>query len=431
MINLNLEDKNQVRNYLIYKLSNNRLFKGNKFYTNLIKLYGVYPEIIIDIIDKLPELTYYKDYFRILYLSKNEELNQHIYQILLDQIKRDIENYNKNEPISTLAKWLPRKGREYDRKLNFVNKFGEMLFGKINRIQIFRKYQKTVANLTKVINPIEINLCSNQLSQVDLNKVTTKNYYTYKQKFMKHSELSEQLNEVKNLEINTMNYHQFILKVLWLSNLNDYKKKFYDHEIKIIEDIWENNFFKYTENLSYDVNNKYLILDLNTNMFNNMKNDIIKISLLFLRVNDYVVINKKNPIIIKRKSLFESLEEIIKNIGLSLILNMDNINNKVKNEKLTQKQYVVITERPYDNIKYAVPFDYIVYNNKLFVKKKENYYEGNFLINKYENKKKKILDNIFKNFITENKFENIKKIMYVMLYILIMMLLLFNINKFI
>lgn len=421
---LDYKNQNQVKDYLIYKLSNNKLYKGSNFYKTIAKLYSIYPSSILKIIDKLYELTYFKDYLRVLYYSKNNELNDYIYTLLLNQIKQDMENYNNNKPISTLAKWLPRKGREFDRKLDFVNIFSEMLFGKLNKVKLYTKYRRMIVDLTKKINPIELDLCSNKLQNIQVDEITKKNYYTYNSKLNRHEELKNQLYDIKDLSIMNMDYNEFISRVLWLYNQNEYKRKLYEYEIKYFENIWENDFEKYYKNISIDIKNKYLILDLNSSMFNTMKKDIIKISLIFLRENNNIIINKKNPIVIQKKSIFDSLDDIFNNLGINFNTDIDKIQQIINNENLPNKKFVLITEKPYKNIKSNEQYIYIQYNNNLFKETAKDQYEGNFLLNKYTNKKKILLENLLNN----SEFNSSLGIILMKFMLVMIFLMTFGIN---
>ncbi|ARF08661.1 hypothetical protein Catovirus_1_711 [Catovirus CTV1] len=428
MQKLDYNNKQDVKNYLIKKITNKYLFKGKKFYKTLVDLYDIYPSTITKILDNIPKLTYFKDYLRILSFSENDKLNNYIYDKLLKQFREDIENKKNNKPISTLAKWLPRKGRKYDRELNFVNIFVDMLYGKKNRLNMFIKYKKTVADLTRVINPIEINLCNKKHDNIDVFNLTKKNYQTYNKKLQKHDDLKEQLYKANEISIQKMSYNDLINRIVWLYELNDYKKEIYKHEIELLEKYWDRDFTVHGENLEFDIKNKTLVLDINSSMYNSMKKDIIKISLLFLNTNGYLVINKKIPVTIKKSSLFSSLDNILKNIGMSLKTDLSEIESVIINDNLQNKHFVVITEKPCENIKGGISdFQYICYNQKNFKQINNNQYEGNFLINKYEGVRRRLITKIVNNKELEDNF--VKNI--VMFIILFLFLLITFTSKFV
>lgn len=423
MVKLDYDNLEQVENYLIYKLSNNKLFKGYSFYKNIAKLYDYYPKTIENIVANIPKFSYYKDYFRILNESKNENLNAYIYELLLTQIKLDIEKYNKNEPISTLAKWLPRKGREFDIKLNFVNKFVELLYQepngkKMNRIVMFRKYKKTVADLTRTLNPIEHNLCSKQYDKIDFENLTGKNHQTYNQKLKK--EFGEGYLKYSIEQYNQLDFHQFTKKVLWLNNLNDHKKKLYNDEIKIIQDIWKNNFEKF-DNLNYNLSSKYLVVDFSSGLLNSMKLELVKFILLSINKNKFIIINKKRPVIIKTKeNIFDTINSVYEKAGLALNISIKEIDNLVKESGFENKNYMIVTEKPYSNIKNngTLNFDYIKLENVKFTQLEKNIYTGNPFYIATSNKNNLIYQIIEESGELNKKIKIFKKMMYITFIIL-------------
>src|SRR5579885_2376372 len=96
-----LENVNIVKEYLTFSLNKRKPKKDFKFYINICKIYNFYPNTICDILDNIPKLGYYKDYFFILFFSRNENLNNYIYKIIINQIKKDVDNFNKKQKIST------------------------------------------------------------------------------------------------------------------------------------------------------------------------------------------------------------------------------------------------------------------------------------------------------------------------------------------
>ena len=272
---LDYSDRIAVKKYIVFNLTNNRLNKGNQFFKKLIELYKIYPNLITDILLNLNQFTYFKDYFRILFLSKNEELNNYIYDFLLKTIKKDMSGVN----ITTLAKWLPRKGSHYDKKLNFVNKFAELMFpnDKKNRLVLFIKYKKTLSKLNKIINPIEIALCEKQHDKIKFPNLTKRNMHTYNRKFQKHDDLNNSMdNYIKN-KVSNYDYDQYINRVLLLNNLNDFKKNIYKNELEVLNDYWKNKNLKGLCDVPSIMKNSILLLDVNSGLLNRMKKSIIKI----------------------------------------------------------------------------------------------------------------------------------------------------------
>lgn len=415
---LNIYNHNDALIYIKNKLNLNICYKGHMFYKNLIKLYDLYPSIIKTIIDKIPKLTYYKDYFRILEESKNEELNNYIFNILLKTIKKDIYNYNNNLEISNLAKWLPRKNSYFDKKFNFVNKFSKLLFKteenkKVNLIYCVKQYRLLVSKLTKKLNPIEINLCSKNYSNITQNSLTYKNFIKY------NYTLSKKINfdyyTVFKKYLLNCNIQKLISIILKIYNVNNNKKYYYEHLSSIINDIWKNNFNQYLQdNININYNDTYLIIDFDPDMLNAkyIKN-IFKLILFSLYTNKLIVINKNKPKLIKyNDDVFTIIDQIYSNINISNSININNINNVLNNDLPNNNlKPIIVTTKMDIHLKNNI----INYKNTIINEKNYN----NYMINKKLNIN--YINNNIVNYSETNINNYINNILFVCVYTFIIM----------
>lgn len=384
---INYNDKNEVQKYLYYHLTRPKLFKGENFYKNISSLYNYYPKTIIDVVNNLYKITYFNDYFKIIYYSKNDDLNKYIYNYLLDIINQDIKKFNNKQEISLLAKWLPRKGREYDKKLDFVKKFSALMFPNEKSIlKRFILYKKTIVKLTNYINPIEINLSNKKYDNINFDKLTKNNIIVYNEKL---ASCSKKYVKYMNRLIENYDYDQFIDTLLWLYDLDISRRNKYANIINHLEHVWLNNFHKYTNINNFDITNKILIIDTNSNMLN-MRKDIIKLILIFIFVNNKIILNNKKIIIInKNNSIFKTIDDILINMRLCKNINLDNINDL----EYDNKTLVVLTSKKINKIINSNNklFQYIYFCNKPFIQNNNNSYEGNIFYKKIVESEKQIL----------------------------------------
>lgn len=424
MVKINLKNKNEVKNYLVYTLSSNKFIKSNVFFKRLINLFNTHPKLIKQIIDNLNNFTYFKDYLKILFMSKNKVLNDYIYDLLLNQLKMDIESVDKGK-ISTLAKWLPRKGSHYDKKLNFVNIFAEKLFPKEkNRIKLFIKYKKMIVMLTKIINPIEINLCAK--SYDDIDNITKRNMITYQRKIQKDENL-DKINEEMINQILGYSYDKLCARIIWLNGLNDFKKNIYKNEINFINQLFLNNFKKLI--IDYDFSDRILVLDISSDLLEKSKKSIIKIAIASLYINKFIIINGNFPIKLDiTNDIFSNVKNIISSFTLTKNINIIEINKIIEN-----KNFIIVSPKSVNNIKYSdQDICFIEYKNHLLKHIKNNknmiIYQGDPLYYEYKSKKLVLIEKIFSD---NPEFNEEKKTFSMLCVLLILATLVFGIYYFI
>jgi hypothetical protein len=352
---INYDNKSVVKKFLLRYLTSSKLFKGFKTYNTLIHLFKRYPTTIKQIINNIPKITYYKDYLRLLVQSKNVELNEYIYNLLEKQLRADMENHADGKSISTLAKWLPRQKLHFDLKLNFVDKMSERLFPGEEKFTRFKKYRKIVSELTKTLDPVEIKLCDKRISEISVDDLTDRNKYTYAHTIQVNEDLNNKLLQETGPKYNKMSYGKLMDRIFQLYSLGDYKRKDFESEIKQLNDIWSANKDTYieTHRKVTQMKDEYLVLDISANLINTQKNTVIKMAIMYLLINDSIVVNRKMPVLIKNTeiTIFELIDRMVQSISSTKEISMD----KIKTILLAQasdvnKTLLVLTDKQTDCI---------------------------------------------------------------------------------
>lgn len=329
-------------NFLTYVLCKNKLYKGNNFYKKFSELYIKYPKTILELLDRINEITYFNDYFNILYNSSNDELNMKIYKLIYTKLSHDIYNANNNIKISTLAKWMPRRiNIKTDRgilKNKFIEEFSMMMYPEIkNKITRIRKYHKVIKRLTKIINPIELNLCAKKHDEINLNKISDFNVRKYS-KVMKYT-ISEKYKtymteKYTNMKTNTL------IKTLY-DILDKNKNDKYKMEIELINDIWKKTF----ESLEFN-DNGYLLIDIDAELYSNNKYNIISRMLIHLYQNNFYIMNGKNPKLLTRSdSLEKNINTFTENMKTSKDIDLNKIDKLLLDNNIKPNNYCVITRK--------------------------------------------------------------------------------------
>jgi hypothetical protein len=173
----------QIKIFLERNFSQRQAKKDNRLYIAINKIYEHHPNIVNMLLDNIPRLGYYKDYFHILNVASNADLIDRIYDIVLEQIRSDIKNLKLGQEISTLGKWLPREKSKLNKKLNFIKRFTKDFFPQIKKpSKAFAAYRKLKTKLNAKLGLIEINACSKDTSTIDFSKVSYNSLIKFKRK---------------------------------------------------------------------------------------------------------------------------------------------------------------------------------------------------------------------------------------------------------
>lgn len=227
-----LKDKNFVEEYLETSFRRRKAKKDFKLYINICKIYDHYPKTVEELLNNIPELGYYKDYFYIFMFSRSDSLNEYILNFVVNQLHKDVEALKNNNQVSTLGKWLPRENHKINSKSNFIDKFCEKFYPGIEQMAARRKYRKLKTDLNSKIGTLEAKVCTKQFDQIDFNKVSYKSLERNMETLLKNEECKEKLEEHELSQLKRLELHQFTKEIL-----SD------KHKSEFLQEVWNHNRF--------------------------------------------------------------------------------------------------------------------------------------------------------------------------------------------
>jgi hypothetical protein len=300
----------ELKEYYVTVYKTRKTKKSFDTYKNIVSSYLTYPETVKEIIKSMHYMGYWKDYFLLLVALKSahdhdhnnnnnnnnnklDELKQFIYTFLVDTLKADMHNNNINNKTTTLAKWLPREKRGFDKKLDFVDYFNKIMFPNIKNKIIARKmYRNIVANLNKKLDTTEIKLCAKQYNDINFSKISPICFKKYYNKFLNYPTCRANMKEYLVNNLINLNVWQFINK-LYLKDFDDFTKEVY-------LEVWEKNKESFYKNLP--INTDFLakcklFINLSSSIFSdNNINIVIAVTLLKSELNELNELNKLNKL---------------------------------------------------------------------------------------------------------------------------------------
>jgi len=148
-------------------------------------------------------------------------------RIMKEQLVTDIEKSKDDETIheiSLLAKWLPREGSHFDKKLNFVKLLSAEIWPARNK-RLYSHYRKTVSRLTSFLELPEVALSARKFDEINFSRVASKATLRLSRVF---------LNETKNGEIRSHDWKRVRMSELFVEHLTKHGlkgKQLMPHEI--------------------------------------------------------------------------------------------------------------------------------------------------------------------------------------------------------
>lgn len=258
-----LNDIDTVKSYLQFSFRQRKPKKDYKLYINICKIYNIYPNTIKELLDEIPNLGYYKDYFYILMFSRNTDLDEYIYNIVATQLKQDLQNLKQNKEISTLGKWLPREQSKINSRCNFIDKFNAQFYPDItDKFHARKRYRKLKTMLNSKLGTIEVKMCAKKYDEINFNKVSPLALKRNMSSLIKHDECKDKLDDFETNSLKKMSLSDFIKELLNNTHTSD--------KINKMSKIWENNRFRneiaYIDKL---IPNATCIIDLSKDTFGN------------------------------------------------------------------------------------------------------------------------------------------------------------------
>lgn len=135
-------------------------------------------------------LEYLSEYGRwddlVSLIGIDNAIDERIISIIQNQLNKDLDNFNKNKPISLLAKWLPSE--------NASSTNTKIMAKRVIRLLAMtpRKYRLMLSELRAYSNVVEVPMSSNKWSEIDYEKVPSLANLKYKNAFLKHDEARRQ-----------------------------------------------------------------------------------------------------------------------------------------------------------------------------------------------------------------------------------------------
>ena len=252
-----IKNSDFVKEYLKFSFDRRRAEKDMKLYINICKIYNSYPDTIKELLDNIPTLGYYKDYFHIYNLSKSTELNQYILDLVVKQIKIDITNLKENKEISTVGKFLPRENSKLNKNNSFIDAFCKVLYPGMKIESAKKKYRKLKTLLNAKLGTLESLLCTQQLEKINLNKVSPMALEKNKQALLGNDITRAKLDQYETELLKKLSLASFIKELL----LNK-------HSIDKMQDLWDHNRYCMEIPFIYRlISNSVCIVDLSKDTF--------------------------------------------------------------------------------------------------------------------------------------------------------------------
>lgn len=136
------------------------------------------PDVVRKNMSSIPMFGRYDDLYTLVGTSVEEDM----WQYVKGQLAADIEQFEKGEPISLLAKWL--------KSVNASSKEGNEL-GKLTAKKLgftHKEYRKALAMLRKYIDVTEVRMSGGDWTAIQYEKVPSRAMMIYRNAFKKHDE---------------------------------------------------------------------------------------------------------------------------------------------------------------------------------------------------------------------------------------------------
>lgn len=137
------------------------------------------PEMVIPVINLIPEYGRYDDFWCLL---DNKESAKVIYKIVDQQIEADIKNMNENKPISLLAKWMPSANASSAQ----TKKYAKQLYKAFGVSE--RDYRKILSMLRKYLDVVETKMSAKNWSEIKYEAVPSRANLIYNNAFLRNDE---------------------------------------------------------------------------------------------------------------------------------------------------------------------------------------------------------------------------------------------------
>lgn len=182
---------------IIFQSRDCRGGKGTKttFINSMKYLSYKHPDWVEQNMSIIPIFGRYKDWIELInYKTKDQIIN-----LICCQLKEDVINMYKGNPISLLSKWIPSEKKKYNKNNNITRSITNKLYGEYEK-EPYKKFRKEyLTPLRNYLKIVESYMCSNNWEAIDFSLVPSCAMNKLKKAFQKHTpeKFADWLNAVK------------------------------------------------------------------------------------------------------------------------------------------------------------------------------------------------------------------------------------------
>lgn len=143
-------------------------------------LYVIDKEAFTSNLHNISEYGRWDDLISLIGIDDEEICSRIAREHISPQLKSDLDNCNDGKPISLLAKWLPSE--------NASSKDTKLLAKKVRRLLDLtsKEYRQILSKLRRYSNVTEVQMCNNEWSEIDYEKVPSLANLRYRNAFLNH-----------------------------------------------------------------------------------------------------------------------------------------------------------------------------------------------------------------------------------------------------
>lgn len=175
--------------FMVRDIRNNGKGRRDEFYTIFNTLYQKNPNLMIQLLEIIPEYGYWKDLSQLYMLNYNNSeelfvtLRNKIVDIFAEQMVKDIQKFRECKAsgdkaiLSLCSKWLPKENRSIDKKTKIYGKICEKIFQDLEPDKTATIHQKkkfvrqNMAPIQDAINTTEKLECTNRFDEIQFKFV--------------------------------------------------------------------------------------------------------------------------------------------------------------------------------------------------------------------------------------------------------------------
>ena len=238
---------------LVFVTRNIRGGKGEKdlSYKMFMRVWNKFPATAKALLGLFAHYGYWKDYLRLMVLASEDPsvkgLDMAAMNVLREQLQKDMaslagyklrlskeDSKHEGPKLSLLAKWLPREGSCFDKKVSFVERFTTIIWPELAKAETDRrkstaskaeadewkstvksKYRKTVSELTAYLELPEVLLSTQHEDEINFQKVASKATLLLTKTFLNEDKNgNKRSNDPKRLRMSQMFIDQMLNKGL-------------------------------------------------------------------------------------------------------------------------------------------------------------------------------------------------------------------------